>query len=101
MRNESKVRVTDQEGASYCRRDKMGSSALWYGHNMSGDGSMPTARVTSREGMSNANRMRGDSENWFSYGGSSGSSEPVHMSKGRVTARPESREMHSVFHHNE
>jgi hypothetical protein len=98
---EAKSRVTDQEGAAYCRRDKMGSSGTWFGHGNVGDTSAVQTRVTSREGASNASRMRNESENWFNHSANAGSArEPVHVAKGRVANRPQSNEMHGIFHHD-
>jgi len=100
-RPETKLRVTDEEGAAYCRRNKMGSSGTWFGHSGSGDTNTVTPRVTSQEGASNASRMRGESENWFNYNANAGGArEPLHVSKGRAAGRPQSNEMHSIFHHD-
>lgn len=100
-RTEAKLRVTDQQGAAYCRRDKMGSSGSWFGHGNAADTSAVQSRVTSREGASNASRMRSESENWFNHSANAGCArEPVHVAKGRVANRPQSNDMHGIFHHD-
>jgi len=93
-----------REGDSYGRRDKMGSSGTWFAHDHTDAGAATgggTPRCNTKEGGDNANRMRGESENWYNYDANKGGAtapQDLHVAKGRSN-RPQNDEMHGIFHH--
>jgi len=101
-----------REGTSNGRRDKMGSSADWFSHDhvvkeVAGAEGI-TARVTTVEGDHNASRMRGESENWFSYDAKKAdtSSAKADASSAKPDQQPprgrinpqQNDDMHHIFH---
>jgi len=90
---EAKSPRTHREGEAYCKRDKTGSSSLWYKHEHEDDGDSNQQRPMTA-GTANAARMRSESDQWFSHDGASDVS-----STKRFSARPVSTEIHNIFHH--
>lgn len=115
----SRTRLTAPEADQYYRRDKIGSSAEWFSHEhprhddvivaSGGSGGMKSARTTrgTPEGGRIADRLKGESEDWFSHDGSHPYVAPIPVVKGNspmtreLMERAQGREIKQIFRMDE
>lgn len=114
----SKTRLTAPEADRYYRRDKIGSSAEWFSHEhprhdddaaSGGSGGAKGARTTrgTPEGGRIADRLKGESEDWFSHDGSHPYVAPAPVVKGNspmtreLMERAQGREIKQIFRMDE
>lgn len=79
----SHSRLTSKEADEYYRRDKVGTSTEWFSHdhqNLVPD--QATSTRATPQGTEIANRLKGESENWFSHEGNENYVSPLPVGKG-------------------